>query len=75
MALRFCKCGHRKYKHNRYPIDSPECKALPWKWYGDDDSPIIPGCPCQDYTPIDNLEYLEMKYVEAVDKNQWSRKV
>ena len=75
MAQRLCKCGHRKYKHQDYPTDSPHCKALPWRWYGDDDSPIILGCLCHTYEPISNLEYLEICYTKSVDKNKRTRKV
>ena len=75
MAQRLCKCGHRKYKHQYYPIDTPHCKAIPWKWYGEYDEDIIIGCLCRKYDPMSNLQYLEMCYEEIVDKNQISRKV
>jgi hypothetical protein len=50
---RLCKCGHRKYKHNPYPLDWPYCKGanepkFSWK-----------ACLCCWYVPMSNLEYLE----------------
>lgn len=65
MARRLCRCGHRFYKHQHYPIDTPHCKALPWQWFGIDDDPIVPGCKCSNYVPMTNLEYLE----SLVDNN------
>lgn len=67
MAKRYplCRCGHRYYKHKRdgYPIDDPECMGIDVPKY----SPF--ACRCGEYEAISNLEYLERKYIESVDKN------
>jgi hypothetical protein len=59
MSKRLCKCGHRKYKHNPYPLDWPYCKGANVPKYH------LRGCLCGRYDPPDNLEYLE----NLVDKD------
>lgn len=63
MAKRLCKCGHRFYKHQDYPLDWPFCKGSNVPKY----SPL--SCDCFMYDPIDNLEYLEECYLKRVNKN------
>jgi hypothetical protein len=61
---RLCTCGHRKYKHNQYPLDRPFCKGA-----GEDriynKEKWVKWCMCIKYEPIGNLEWLELQ----VDKN------
>jgi hypothetical protein len=56
MAKRYCKCGHRFYKHGHYPLDWPYCKGKKVPQYSPN------HCPCRDYEPVGNLEYLESEY-------------
>jgi hypothetical protein len=58
-----CRCGHRYYKHNDYPLDWPFCKGKDVPKYSAD------NCRCSEYKPLPNLEYLERKYIESVGKN------
>lgn len=58
-----CKCGHRYYKHNVYPLDFTFCKGANVPKYS------IDSCMCSEYKAMPNLEYLEGKYIESVGKN------
>lgn len=67
--FRLCKCGHRKYRHNVYPLDLPFCKGNDTEKYS------LFGCLCCKYDPQDNLEWLEAQYNKLVSKNKKDDKV
>ena len=51
-----CRCGDNKTWHY-----SSRGECMISKWYST--HTVVP-CPCKEYIPSDNLEYLEMKACE-----------
>jgi len=60
--FRLCVCGHRKYKHNHYPLDTVFCKGVNGgKIVGLTEEECFELCLCYKYVPLGNLEWLEQQ--------------